>query len=316
MALLRDSPDDFLALINATATDISYPTAWVEKDYWITEIIRSLAVPLDNYTLILKGGTSLSKAWKLIQRMSQDVDILLVPPEDSGSAARDSALKAIVQKTGDGIGVKPRRVTSSTGIHRATAIDYPPMFGDPTVPPEVLLEMGVRGGPDPNERKTIRSFVADYAVSKAGARPNDFDELARIEIPCLRPERTLVEKLSALNQLATKITEGEEARIGTSMRHYYDIAMLLDASEVRKALQGGVVAKIAADVEIRSRKAGWPCTPRPDGGFAESPAFTDDFLSRRDVRAAYALVLELVVGGPRPDLDNVRADVRAVADLL
>ncbi|MHB8140331.1 MAG: nucleotidyl transferase AbiEii/AbiGii toxin family protein [Vulcanimicrobiaceae bacterium] len=316
MPLLRDNRDDFLALVIAAAEARAYPPAWVEKDYWITEVLRSLAEPLDEYAVIFKGGTSLSKAWGLIQRMSQDVDILLVPPRGAGSNARDRALKALTRRAGSAIHAEPFLVTSSTGIHRATTIRYGPTFEDPIVPAEVLLEIGVRGGPDPNEPRAIHSFVAEYALGEAGVAMSEFDELRPVEIYCLKPERTLVEKLSALHHLATTALDNTGIRIGTSMRHYYDIAMLLRHDEIRKQLHMGVVPSIAEDVEARSAAAGWPYTPRPVAGYAASPAFSDAFLSREDVSGAYARVLDLVVGGLRPPLYAVAQEVRGSAALL
>jgi hypothetical protein len=314
--LLRDNHDDFLALVAATARDISYPEGWVEKDYWITEILRSLSEPFADFLVVFKGGTNLSKAWRLIQRMSQDVDILLVPPQGAGSNARDTGLKAITQRAVDAVKMEPALVTSSTGIHRATNLKYSPAFLDPVVPPGVLLEMGVRGGPDPNERMHVQSFIAEYALAKGGATIDEFDELRTVEISCLRPERTLVEKLSALHQLATKCVGGEQIKIGTSMRHYYDIAMLLGNNEILDRIQQGSVAAIATDVDARSAAAGWAYTARPPGGYADSPAFSRAFLSREDASKAYSAALELVIGGPRPTLDAVIERVRTVAGLL
>ncbi len=103
MPLLRDNHDDFLALVAATAENTSYPPGWIEKDYWITEILRSLSEPLGDFLVVFKGGTSLSKAWHLIQRMSQDVDILLVPPAGAGSNAKDKGLKAITKRAADAV---------------------------------------------------------------------------------------------------------------------------------------------------------------------------------------------------------------------
>ena len=316
MARLRESHDDFLALVDATADDMSYPPGWIEKDYWITEILRSLSEQLGDFLVVFKGGTSLSKAWRLIQRMSQDVDILLVPPVGASSNAKDKGLRAITKRAADDVTMEPALVTSSNGVHRATNLEYTPVFLDPVVPPEVLLEIGVRGGPDPNERMQVQSFLAEYALMKAGASVDEFDEFRSVEIHCLAPERTLVEKLSALHNLATKSCDGQEIKIGTSMRHYYDIAMLLESNEVLDRLRNGAVDSIATDVDARSAAAGWSYTPRPQGGYAESPAFASVFLSREDVNKAYGAAVDLVIGGPRPTLAAVVEEVRSLARLL
>ena len=93
--LLRDSRDEFLGPVAATSDAAGLPQALVEKDYWGTELLRSVAKPIDYVTPIFKGGTSLSKVHRLIERFSEDVDILvqLTPPGDKafGEARRDTS---------------------------------------------------------------------------------------------------------------------------------------------------------------------------------------------------------------------------------
>ena len=53
--------------------------AIIEKDYYVTEALRAIALSNTNDIIIFKGGTSLSKGWNLIQRFSEDIDIFLGP---------------------------------------------------------------------------------------------------------------------------------------------------------------------------------------------------------------------------------------------
>jgi len=54
-------------------------TKSIEKDWWITLTLKALFEADFRDYLVFKGGTSLSKCWKLIQRFSEDVDIVLDP---------------------------------------------------------------------------------------------------------------------------------------------------------------------------------------------------------------------------------------------
>lgn len=113
------------ALIEAA---IGIPSAHVEKDFWITETLRAAATQAETegVTLVFKGGTSLSKAYGLIQRFSEDVDLIIVPPADSQKAA-DRCLKSITSAVGLALGV-PGEVDESTttrGRKRTTSFDYP-----------------------------------------------------------------------------------------------------------------------------------------------------------------------------------------------
>jgi len=70
---------DFEAAIVASAAAAGLQESFVEKDYYVTEVLRMMAERYSPGQVIFKGGTSLSKAWGLIQRLSEDVDLLLVP---------------------------------------------------------------------------------------------------------------------------------------------------------------------------------------------------------------------------------------------
>lgn len=66
---------DFNDLVRATADDIGLPPAAVEKDYYVVRALRALQDELAG-RFLFKGGTSLSKGWGLIDRFSEDIDLL------------------------------------------------------------------------------------------------------------------------------------------------------------------------------------------------------------------------------------------------
>ena len=66
--------NDFPELVEAAAGDLGIPAAIVEKDYYVTEALRPIAASFGDQVLF-KGGTSLSKGWKLIDRFSEDIDL-------------------------------------------------------------------------------------------------------------------------------------------------------------------------------------------------------------------------------------------------
>ncbi len=322
MPLLRDSPDDFAALVERTASKLAYPPAFVERDYWITEILRSIARPIDgcDARVVFKGGTSLSKGWRLLQRMSEDVDVLVVCGPDVSRAGRDRVLKELVQRAEHDTGIESTAYAAETGVHRARYFGYRQRYAHAALTGErVLLELGTRGGPEPHQRLTLRSHVSEVAVRDFGSTAEEFAEFAPVVIDTLRPERTLFEKLAALHDLATPnvgTDRVETRRLGTKLRHAYDIAMLLSDETTLAALQRVDCAAMLADIERRSVENGWEWTPRPPGGYADSPAFQAVFTEHPAVSEAYARVLELVVGGPKPSLAEVAALARARAAAL
>lgn len=182
------------------------------------------------------------------------------------------------------------------------------------------LELGTRGGPRPRTGRSIRSSVAEYAVDVLGEAPSTWEELASVEVPVLNPERTLVEKLSLLHDLASRHQEADaEQRLEAAGRHVYDVFRLLGHPETRRALrdlaESDRLVQLAQDVEERSREAGWPFTPRPEEGYAASPAFDPTHPSQKPLRVGFDRARGLVWGA-FPTFEECRERIREAKDLL
>ncbi len=171
MPLLRESPDDFAVLVERVANQLLYPLAFVERDYWITEILRSLAAPIASHTasVIFKGGTSLSKGWRLLQRMSEDIDIIVTFGPGVSNSARDRILKSLVERVEQDVGLQSTAKTSEKSVHRSRYFAYPQQHGHVALTGQrVLLELGTRGGPEPHQRLWVRSLLAEIACDDFG----------------------------------------------------------------------------------------------------------------------------------------------------
>ncbi|MHB2027375.1 MAG: nucleotidyl transferase AbiEii/AbiGii toxin family protein [Acidimicrobiales bacterium] len=76
--LLRVDANAFGALRDETAQITGLIPALIEKDYWVTEVLRAVVVPLSGADLVVfKGGTSLSKPYNIIERFSEDIDLIV-----------------------------------------------------------------------------------------------------------------------------------------------------------------------------------------------------------------------------------------------
>ncbi len=156
---LRDEPGAIgvaAALIEQTT---GVPAVHVEKDFWVTEVLRAAAAQAadDGVALVFKGGTSLSKAHRLIRRFSEDVDLIVVVPADSKTAA-DRCLKAISDAAGIALKVAGIVDTGSAtkGRKRTIRFEYPTVQASGVLSAGVLLELGARGGTLPAELKAVR----------------------------------------------------------------------------------------------------------------------------------------------------------------
>ncbi len=89
---LHEDNDNFKELLEQTADFTGRTAAVVEKDYYVTLILRLLSEKLDN--VVFKGGTSLSKGYHAISRFSEDIDITF--DEHIGEARRKKLKNSVI----------------------------------------------------------------------------------------------------------------------------------------------------------------------------------------------------------------------------
>jgi len=320
-ALYRNS-DEFDATIDAAAEQLGISPTAVEKDYWVTEVLRSLTTN-HRGDFIFKGGTSLSKAYLLVERFSEDVDLLVLPGE-RGRSATDKMMRRFAATAAEHVNGEARPAGSSeTGRHRSFEIVYPTLRpATDLLSTSVLLEMGIRGGNHPYEVRPVGSLLADR-LEGSGFPTDDYDDLRTVEVAVLHPMRTLLEKLVLIDRLTTELTEEPEREIPPRLcRHFYDIHALLGAPLILDRLAGRtefetVVADIT-DVSARWFAGTGSLEQRPEGGFATGRAFrSGDEISARFQTSYDATMDELHFGNsPLPTWDQICDRVHQNADLL
>ena len=308
--VLRDDPDAFDALRDLTADRLNVDPGAVEKDYWATELLRSAAAPLTGLDdLVFKGGTSLSKAYGIIERFSEDIDVLVVCHQTGNALKR--LMRSVAQRAGDDVGIAHEREYEGRGFLNAR-YSYTVRRSAGFLTPGVLLEMGSRGGPTPNERLPVRSLMSQAVGETDPAAVGDYADLAVFPVTVLAPERTLAEKLAFLHH---RSSVGDYAALRNGARHLYDTAMLLSSDRVIEVLVEGRIAELMVDVDRRSAAAGWGFTPRPEGGFATSVAFGGDDAVADALREGFARLADLV-WGELPTFDEAIDIVRRSGHIL
>lgn len=234
---------DFKDLLLLTARTRGIDTQLIEKDYWLMHCLYGLTQA--GVVFDLKGGTSLSKGYNIIERFSEDIDIRVEPTSDL-PIGRNHSKPVHMQRRRDFFDDLATRIhiPGITAVERDTDFDdhlmrgagirliYPSLF-DPlaALKEGILLEVGF-DDTEPNFPRTISSWAFDQAVA-AGLLPGtDMIDNRAQEIRCYHPGYTLVEKLQAVS------TKYRQERSGHGMpvnflRHYYDIYALLAVPEVQ-----------------------------------------------------------------------------------
>ncbi|MBI5247779.1 MAG: nucleotidyl transferase AbiEii/AbiGii toxin family protein [Elusimicrobia bacterium] len=231
---------DAKALFETLAAEKGYPAAVVEKDYWVMHCLWGLQQ--NGLQFEMKGGTSLSKGWDIIQRFSEDIDIRFNPPEGLNIkgekpphiAARFGFYDDLTAKISIP-GIKAERnktFDDEKAQNGGISLKYDSCFDLlPGLKPEVLLEAGF-ARTAPNEPRDFSSWVLDKALA-AGLSVVDNRAPA---VKCFNPEYTFVDKLQTICRRFRHHRDRNDAqrdRPRQFMRHYYDLFMLLGVERVQ-----------------------------------------------------------------------------------
>lgn len=327
MNRLRDTREDLPALIGATAAHLGIDQTFVEKDFWVTEVLRAATAPIEVQAkdgslhpvgTVFKGGTSLSRIFGLIDRFSEDVDLLIrFPATDVSEGQKDKALKEIRDNVAlhlelDGTAVEAG--PSTKGVKRAVRYHYRRSHTHTALTAGVLLEMGCRGGAFPTQRHELRSMIAEHAIDILGEHDNAWPEFAVVPVEVLAPERTLLEKLALLHDAVSRYPdESATQTLLKAGRHLYDIDRLLRDTDVQQALTAlgkTGVAELAADIDEHSAAARFSFTPRPHAGYCDSPLLQDGHPATKALSDGYTHATRTLVYGDKPAfgvcIDNIR----------
>lgn len=204
---------------------------------------------------------------------------------------------------------------STTGVKRYTTYHYPATRSGDGLKECVLLELGSRGGTYPAALHGYRSMVADQAITQLGEPEDTWEEFASFEVNVLAPERTLLEKIAAVHDAAVR---GDTATLLKHGRHFYDIDRLLNTETVTTALDAlgrCGFAELVEDINAHSADAGFSWSPRPDGGYADSPAFDPQADVHAAIRTGFDAA-QALIHGARITLDEVINTVHANREKL
>lgn len=259
---LNNDVVDRLAMLQQTETN--HPgvnQVIIEKDWWVTVILKALFQTDCAGSLIFKGGTSLSKGFGIIERFSEDIDLAIGhtffgierTSKNQREKLRKMARKYIHETLSiqldeqlRSMGIKGFEIENVTRIQEVNgkwkAIDsdkdptvillhYPSIVEDTIsyIPPRVKIEISVLSMDEPTEKREIRSLI--------GETFDDEDSDANSLVRTVVPTRTFLEKIFLLAEELLK----EKPRSMRMSRHLYDLERLMDSEYGQNALNDRVL---------------------------------------------------------------------------
>ena len=273
MAYLHEDKELFENAINLASSQFGILPPIVEKDYYVTMVLRELSssVPF----IVFKGGTSLSKCHQVIKRFSEDIDITT---DTEISQGQKKALKEAIIDAAGALGMKIPNIgqTRSRRSYNRYILEYPSVVHQPDegISASVLLETSFAEVSFPTVILPVSSYVGQMIETEAPERLNDF-MVEPFQMKIQRIDRTLIDKVFAICDYYM------QGKIERHSRHIYDIHKLLALVRLDQNFTNLIT-------EVRSERAKNPICPsaQPDidikkllNEIVESEAYRSDYNS-------------------------------------
>lgn len=219
MYLHRDR-ETFKDMVGQAADSSSRTPAVVEKDYYVTLILKLLSEQLAE--CVFKGGTSLSKGFHVIDRFSEDIDITF--KEHIGEGRRKKLKNVVLREISEELDmpIANWEETQSDRDYNAYLFSYESVFGlqDDRLPQYVKLETALGSYSFPTQTVEIRNYIGDYLEGRGRTDLAERFSLGRFSMNLQSLERTYIDKVFAL---CDYYLQGKSKRYS---RHLYDIFKL------------------------------------------------------------------------------------------
>ena len=215
----------FSDIIRATAQGLSISELFVEKDYWITFALNNLSKSKYAPSSVFKGGTSLSKGFKLINRFSEDVDIAIIENNKSGNQIKTIIKSIEKEMTQDLNELQVKGLTSKGSKFRKSIFEYD-SIDMKNKNNKLVVEVNSFSNPFPFRALPINSFIFDFLTQTQNEKYIQRYELGPCEVNILNKEQTLLEKMASLIRFS--FSDNVTESVSKKIRHFYDLYYLMN----------------------------------------------------------------------------------------
>jgi hypothetical protein len=222
---LHHDKDAFEELVTATSNELHIPTPIIEKDYYVTLVLKELSKRIPR--MVFKGGTSLSKCFQIIDRFSEDIDISYTAEDGMPGESRKRYLKSAVVASMESLGLPITNLenTRSRRSYNSYHVNYPSIYESMlSIKPELIVETYVALLPFPTVIKPVENYIHLFLQKEHMEQLIYEYELEPFTITTQAIQRTLIDKVFAL--CGYFLT----GKIDNHSRHIYDIHRILTSS--------------------------------------------------------------------------------------
>ena len=228
---LHENEQLFADAINAASRPITegglgIKSIFIEKDYWICRSLKMMAEGDKDGKAVFKGGTSLSKAYGIGARFSEDIDVAIA----EAWTLSGNQLKNLIRRTAKNMTAGLEEIVipgvTSKGSHYHKAFyAYPRAVAIEQVGAikagQILVEINSFANPYPSQKCTLSSFLTDFIIKSGNESLIKEYDMQPFEVTVLDKRRTLTEKLVSL--LRCSLANNPMPELSAKIRHFYDL---------------------------------------------------------------------------------------------
>ncbi len=314
---LHEDIDAFEELVATAAETIGLPQIFIEKDYWVTKVLKYLSDSQYADEVVFKGGTALSKAHKLIERFSEDIDLAIFS-EGKGDSRRKKQLKSVEITVTQNLTFLEDDERNSKGSNiRKTVYQYPRHidgsdFGQAS--PELIVEINAFTKPEPFDPCILQTLIAEVLKEQECDDLIEKFGLKSFSVNVLSVRRTLVEKI--LGVIKDSYHDDPVSQLSKRIRHLYDICLILKRDEYRKFLAGDDF-KGLCDACLEDERKGYfnysDCFEKP---LVEAPIFEQLSEWSDSLSTTYNGNFKDLVYGELPAMEDIQETIDFVKKCL
>lgn len=314
---LHKNKDEFMVVVSEAAKQLNIFEYILEKDYWVTMLLKKIAEFEYNNFLVFKGGTSLSKGFGLITRFSEDIDTALKPEaiQENGIHKKSGeAIHRIIKKLkiSDFSAVDEGRESEKQRYKRVYA--FPKVYDYPHASPihdKVVLEVNAFSNPMPVEMVSISSLLGEFVGDKYGTADQHRYGLTAFDLQALSPERSFCEKILAVRRASHKGGAFFDARV----RHLYDLFQLFSSDRIKSFIEGHEFEQMLTVCHLDDA-INQKITTNTSNHFVDSKLFKNPKKIIYSVEQSYNLLSSITFDGVIPKIDNIIATIAAIGKRL
>jgi hypothetical protein len=314
---LHENTSLFRQAVQATADRMQIAAIYVEKDYWVTYALHTLFHHSIGADTVFKGGTALSKCYQMIDRFSEDIDLVVLRRNEESNNKLTTKIRTI----GDVVSAVLPEVlidglTHKRGMNRKTAHAYTKAFTGlyGQIRDVIVVEATWLGYFEPYTTKPINSFVGQMLLDAGQEGLTEEYGLLPFEVRVLEPIRTLCEKIMSLVRFS--YDEDPISDLKKKIRHTYDVHQLLRHDEYAAFFHSSafdaMLIKVAQDDVISFKNNNrWLAHPP-----SEALIFRDAERVWDELRATYTSEFRNLVYGDFPSDTAVLGTLVRIAQRL